>query len=144
MSVLGLLFSDFIPKNLVRIVDATTGDAILSSNKEVYGLMQHEAGASTVVTTDISPERLMISFVRVNPTNDGLEACPVADIENKGINYAYASRQLLNSLDEQDFDPSFNFTDQAGSVDVTITNAIANQSGAASQDKDDHHTRPVP
>jgi hypothetical protein len=91
------------PKNLVPIFDATTGDPILSSGRRVYGLLQSETATDGHTITDTTPYRVQISFVRPNATYDDLEACPVADIATKTINYTTRERVRLADLNEQDF-----------------------------------------
>lgn len=92
------------PKNLLTIVDGATRDPILSSGRQVYGLLQGESGVTDGATiTDATTTRVQISFVRLNATGDDLEACPVADIENLDINYCYVERVRLEDLNEGDF-----------------------------------------
>lgn len=119
------------PINLVVIRDATTGDAILSGNKEVYGLLQTEVATDGQTFNDTT-QQVQISFVIENATADDIIACPAADIQGKSINYSYVARIDFDSIPESAFLSEI-FLDQAGSVDVTLTNAIANQSGAAPQ-----------
>jgi hypothetical protein len=118
------------PKNLLLLVDGDTGDPILSSSRLVYALLQHEATATDgAAFTDTTPERAQMSFVRPNSTYDDLEACPVADIENKKVNLAWVERQDLDSWVEQDFLVEQAFVDlPAAAQQVTLDNAIDNQS----------------
>lgn len=95
--------SAIAPKNLVEIVDGTTRDPILSSGRTVYGLLQSENAADGFTATTTTPNRLQISFVRINATGDDLEAVPVADIENQTINYCYVERIAFDDLTEEDF-----------------------------------------
>lgn len=91
------------PKNLCAIVDATTGDPLLSGGYQVYALFQVENATNGTVLTGTTPNRAQLSFVRPNATFDDLEACPVADIENQVINYCSRERVRLEDLAEQDF-----------------------------------------
>lgn len=91
------------PKNLMGIVDADTGDPILSAGRQVWGLFQSESNTDGFTMTGTTPTRVQISFVRPNSTFDDLEACPVADIETKDINYTSRERVRLEDLNEQDF-----------------------------------------
>lgn len=120
------------PKNLVKIVDGNTGDPILSGGKEIWGLLQIESVALDGDAFDDTTKQGQISFVIVNGTNDDLIACPAVDIQGKVINYLYRFRTNLNDVNEQHFSGG-NFTDQVASVDVTLDNAIDNQSGPATQ-----------
>lgn len=120
------------PKNLVIVRDATTGDPILSGGKTVYGLIQAETGTLDGETFNDTTKQVQISFVRENATADDLEACPVADIATKSVNYAYVRRINLDGVPEQAFLGGM-FVDQSAGVDVTLDNAIDNQSGPATQ-----------
>lgn len=91
------------PKDLLVIRDATTFDPILSSGREVYGLLQAESGVVDGDSFNDTDHQAQISFVRQNAAGDDLEACPVADIAGLTINYAYVSRVRFNVLNEQDF-----------------------------------------
>lgn len=118
------------PKNLLAVVDGSTGDPILdSSGKTIWGLLQHEAGATDgAVFTDTTPERAQVSFVVVNATNDDLVACAVGDIESKVVNLSFVDRNDLDSWVEQDFLRRGSFVDvPTGAQQVTLDNAIDNQ-----------------
>jgi hypothetical protein len=117
------------PENLLAVVDASTGDPILSSDREVWALLQHESGATDEAAfTDVTPQRAQISFVRVNATHDDIEAVPIADIQDKVINYAFTDRKYLDSWTRMDFLRRSPFVDIGpGAVDVTLDAAIDNQ-----------------
>ena len=118
------------PKNLLMVVDGSTGDKILdSNNRVVWGLLQHESGATDGANfTDTTPERAQVSFVTINATNDDLIACAVSDIESKTINLAYVQRLDLDTYTEQDFLNEQSFVDLASAgASVTLNNAIDNQ-----------------
>jgi len=89
------------PKNLVLVRDSTTLDKVLSSGREVYGLMQSEI-ATNPHTFDDTTQRVQISFVREVAAGDDLEACPVGDIAGLTINYQYPIRLQAKDLNEQD------------------------------------------
>lgn len=108
------------PKNLVGIVDGATRDPILSSGRTVYGLFQIETNTDGLVLTGTTPNRAQLSFVRLNATGDALEACPVADIENKVINHTTRERVRLEGLNEQDFL-------SGASVDVSASSTVTRQ-----------------
>lgn len=91
------------PKNLCAVVDAATGDPILSNGRQIWALLQSENGTDGFTITDTTPNRVQLSFVRPNATFDDLEACPVADIAGKTINYTYRERVRLEDLTEADF-----------------------------------------
>lgn len=123
------------PKNLLVVRDAVTGQMIQSSGRDVFGLLQYEStGVDGAAFDDVSAgNRVKISFVRLTSGLDDLEACPVADIENKSINYAYVRRLRFDSMPEDCWLGYPDFVDQVASVDVTLDRAIDNQSGPATQ-----------
>jgi hypothetical protein len=91
------------PKNQLLIRDASTFEAMLSSSREIYGLLQ---AASTVVDGDAfndTTKKVQITFVRQNTAGNNLELVPSADIAGKSIEYSYVSRDQFYDLNEQDF-----------------------------------------
>ncbi len=123
------------PKNLLLIVDASTGDDITSSSRRIYGLLQAETGTVDGDAFNDTTKQAQISFVRPNATYDDLEACPAADIQGKTINYSYVRRVSFDTIPEQAF-LSGNFVDASASTTVTLDNAIDNQVGPATQVQD--------
>lgn len=121
------------PRNLCVIRDANTGQPIQSSGRDVFGLLQYEStGVDGASFNDVaSGNRVKISFVRPNGGFDDLEAVPVADIENRAINYNYVFRINLDAIPEDVFLSDANFVDQSASVDVTLSNAADNQGSTA-------------
>lgn len=113
------------PLNRVEIFDASTGDPILSGEREVVGLLQIETNTDGLTITDTTPNRVQISFVRANSTFDDLEACPAADIQGKVINYAYIEQYALQDLPRHAF--LGGRIGEAGSSSVTRQNAYDNQ-----------------
>ncbi|HET6495519.1 MAG TPA: hypothetical protein VFH61_09175 [Thermoleophilia bacterium] len=126
------------PKNLMLIVDGATRDPILSSGRQVYGLLHGESGVTDGATiTGTTTTRVQISFVRVNATGDDLEACPVGDIAGATINYCTRERVRLEDLNEADFlsgaiidtpagstvDRQTAYTNQGATVVTTAANA---------------------
>ena len=91
------------PRNLMQIVDASTGDPILSAGRMIWGLFQTENATDGHTMTGTTPNRAQISFVRPNATFDDLEACPAADIQGKVVNYTTRERVRLEDLTEYDF-----------------------------------------
>jgi hypothetical protein len=123
------------PKNLMVVRDATTGDPILSGGKTIWALFQGEAGIVDGNAFNDTTKQCQLSFVKENATADDLIAVPTADIAGKSINYSYVLRINLDAVPEQAF-LSGAFVDQSASVDVTLDNAIDNQSGPATQAQD--------
>lgn len=121
------------PKNLMIIVDGTSGDEIVSSSRRVYGLLQVETGTVDGDAFNNTTHQAQISFVRPNATYDALEACPAADIAGKTINYSYVRRLKFDNIPEDVFLADSGFIDAAASVSVTLDTAIDNQSGPATQ-----------
>lgn len=91
------------PKNLSIIVDASTRDPILSSGRVIYALFQTESNTDGSTMTGTTPNRAMLSFVRINSAGDDLEFVPSSDIAGKNINYSTKTRKALEDLTEQDF-----------------------------------------
>lgn len=111
------------PNNLLLIRDSSTGEAIQSSGRDVFGLLQVTGLATDGDTFDNVSNAAKISFVRLNGTLDGLEAVPIPDIENRSIQYNYASVVFFKNLDPSCFTGGRGFIDQATAVDVTLQNA---------------------
>jgi hypothetical protein len=110
------------PKNLLTIVDGATRDPILSSGRQVYGLLQGESGVTDGATiTDTTTTRVQISFVRINATGDDLELAPSTDIGGESINYCSVERVRLEDLNEGDFLGGANVDVPAGS---TVTRQV--------------------
>lgn len=122
------------PKSLCLVVDQATGDPLMSSGRTVYALIQSEIATDGHTFNDVD-QRVQLSFVRRTSSGDDLEACPVADIESKAIDYSYVRRIALDNIPETAFLQGA-FVDNAGAVDVTLDNAIDNQSGPATQIQD--------
>lgn len=91
------------PKNLIEIVDGSTRDPLLSDGRTIHALFQTESATDGHTMTGSGPTRAQISFVRINASGDDLEAVPVADIENRVINFASHERLAFKDLDDQDF-----------------------------------------
>ncbi len=126
------------PKNLVLVVDSTTGQVIQSSGRDVFGLLQAESSGTdgTAFNDTSGGNRVKISFVRPTAARDDLEACPVADIQGKTINYQYVRRINFDAVPETAFLQGA-FVDMPGaSQAVTLQNAIDNQATFVTQTND--------
>lgn len=110
------------PKNLGSLTDATTHDPILSSGRVVYCLFQSESNTDGSTMTGTTPNRAMLSFVRINTASTALELVPTADIAGKTIHYASRVRKYLLGLSEQDFLKGAEIDIPAG---ATITRQVA-------------------
>lgn len=116
------------PKNMLEIVDGTTGDPILSTEgKKIWGLLQSETITDAHTITDTTTTRVQISFVHANATNDDLVFADGGDIGGKTINYCYRERVRYEDLSEDDFLNSAAIDIGAGSATVTRKIAYDNQ-----------------
>ncbi len=114
------------PKNLIKIRDAVTKDAITSSGGfEIWGLLQAETGVLQGESFNDTDKQAQITFVN-NDGADDLETADGADIGGKVIEYLYGNRVTLDTLPDNCAWPP-NFIDQAAVTDVTLNNAIDNQ-----------------
>lgn len=120
------------PKNLVRVIDASTGDAITSATlgNEIFGLLQSEVATDGHTFNDTT-QQVQISFVEANGTLNDLIAATASDIQGKTIRYAYQRRQTFANRGEQAYLGSATFADQVAAVDFNLDQVIDNQSGAA-------------
>jgi hypothetical protein len=91
------------PRNLMLIVDAETGDPLLSGGREIWGLFQSESATDGHTLTGNVGTRAQITFVRPTATFDDLEFVPIADIAGKIVNYTTRERVRLEDLTEFDF-----------------------------------------
>jgi hypothetical protein len=91
------------PKNLVPVVDYLTHDPVLSSGRRVYGLLQSESVTDGSTATITTPNRLQISYVRLDALGHDLEAVPVGDISGLTVHYSATERKALEDFNEQDF-----------------------------------------
>lgn len=121
------------PKNLVLIVDASSGDTILSAGREIFGLLQTEAGVVDGDSFNDTNHQAQLSFVRHNATHDALEAVPAGDIAGLLINYSYVRRINLDAIPETAF-LTGTFVDViSAGASVTLDNAVDNQVGPVTQ-----------
>jgi len=114
------------PKNLVQIVDASTRDPLLDAGDQIYGLLQSESAVDGSTITDTTPNRVQISFVKVNGTGNGLIAITSGAMNGVSYDYCYVERVRLEDLNESDFLGGANVDVPAGS-NVTRQVAYDNQ-----------------
>lgn len=119
------------PSNLCLVTDSVTGQPIQSDGRDVFALLQSEIATDGHTFNDVD-QRAQLSFVRPNAARDDLEACPVADIAGKTINYSYVRQMHLDNIPKWAW-LSGAFLDDAALADVTLDRAIDNQSGVATQ-----------
>jgi hypothetical protein len=128
------------PKNLCLLHDAATGDAIMDGTHEIYALLQAETGVVDGDTFSDTTKQAQLSFVISNATNDGLEWANADLLVGKTIHLAYVRRTDFLNLPEQAFLAAA-FSDQSASVDVTLNNAIDNQSTTPASQQTDVYWR---
>jgi hypothetical protein len=91
------------PKNLIAVTDAATHDPILSSGRRIYALMQSESTVNGSTATLVTPNRLQLTYVRLNASSTALEAVPAADLAGMLVRYTAVERKALEDFNEQDF-----------------------------------------
>lgn len=117
------------PKNLCKITDATTGDPILdTSGREVYGLLQSENGTDGHTITATTPNRVQLSYVVRNATNDGLVLIADNAMDGKTFDYAPIERYAFDDIPEEAW-LGDDYVD-AGAANVTRQAAYDNQGTA--------------
>jgi len=89
------------PQNLCAIVDSVTHDPILSGGQKIWGLLHSENATDGHTATGTTPNRIQISFVRLNAGGTAFEACPVADIAGKTVHYEARQRKAFDELTQQ-------------------------------------------
>lgn len=134
------------PKNLVVIRDASTGLSLSASNgRDIYGLLQVESGSLTGDAFNDTTHRTQISFVFEVVANQtsSLQPATAAAVGGHSIEYSYIRRTALDDIPEDAYMSDRIFTDFANEVsgnfamyaDITLQNAINNQVGTVTQNK---------
>jgi len=89
------------PKNLCKIADTATGDAILdATGREIHALIQSEFAADGTTITLITPNRVQLSFVVHNATNDNLILADAQYIGGQSIDYSAVERYAFDDMPE--------------------------------------------
>jgi hypothetical protein len=93
------------PKNLQVLTNNATGDVVtrVSDGKQIFGLFQSESATDGSTITATTPNRVQISFVVHNATNDGLTLIAASDMSGIVFDYAYVERHALEDLSEESF-----------------------------------------
>ena len=90
------------PKNLVKLSDATTGDILTDgSGREIHGLIQSESNTDGSTITTTTPNRVQLSFVVHNATNDDLELVDGQFIGGESIDYSFVERYAFDAIPEE-------------------------------------------
>jgi len=115
------------PKNLVKIADSASGDIITDgSGREVHGLLQSESNTDGHTISISTPNRVQISFVVHNATNDDLELAAAGVMDGKTIDYSPVERFAFDDIPEHAWLSDTDFID-AGAGAVTRQQAYNNQ-----------------
>jgi hypothetical protein len=89
------------PRNLCKIVDSGTGDPVTDgSGREVFGLLQSESSTDGHTITATTPNRVQISFVVRNATNDDLILAAAGVMDGKTIDYKPTERHAFEDIPE--------------------------------------------
>jgi hypothetical protein len=115
------------PKSEVKIADSATGEVIVDGDgNEIHGLIQSEfAGDGTTITVN-TPNRVQISFIVHNATNDDLILADGAYIGGKTIDYSPVQRWAFEDIPEHAWLSDTDFID-AGSGAVDRQDVYNNQ-----------------
>jgi len=104
---------------IVELRDAATNDPIYTSGQPVYGILQVGSAATDGnAFGDSGNDQGQLSFVYLNPSTEAWTAVPVADIEDKTVEYAYKVRTDFYNLPENAFDPSVTFVEPSSDIDL--------------------------
>ncbi len=89
------------PKNLCKIADSATGEPILDgSANEIHALIQSEFATDGTTITETTPNRVQLSFVVHNSTNDDLILVDGQYIGGKTIDYSPVERYAFEDIPE--------------------------------------------
>jgi len=88
--------------NVLQLRNAATNQPILTGGNEVYGLLQVGVNAmdGNPFGDTFSEDQAQISFIYFDPVTGNVIPCPVSDIKDKTIKYAYRVRTDFNGLPE--------------------------------------------
>ena len=110
------------PGNLCWVFTAS-GDAVTSSDRRVYGLLQVGSAATDGNAFTVSgDDQGQISFVRPNATYDDLELAPSGDIPSTVL-YAYGWRESINDLPENAWRGEIETADPSPGVTISLDSA---------------------
>ena len=133
------------PKNICKIADSATGEIIVDGDgNEIHALLQSEFAADGTTITLITPNRVQLSFVVHNVTNDDLILVDGLYIGGKTIDYSPIERYAFEDIPEHAWLGDTDFIDAgSGAVDRQdvynnqgivpvdlITNAVVDLEGA--------------
>jgi len=95
--------NDLQPKNLCVLTDNSTGDVVTRSSdgRQIYGLLQSENATDGFTISGTTPNRVQISFVVHNSTNDDLELVAAGDMDGITFDYAYVRRDAFADCPEE-------------------------------------------
>lgn len=120
------------PKNLVRIFNGATGDVFQDgSGRDIMGLLQSENASDGHTITDAASNRVQISFVVRNATNDGLQLITAGEMNGNTFDYAHVERFAFQGVSEECWLGDANFHDTAAAANVSRQSAYDNQGATA-------------
>lgn len=115
-----------VPKNMAKVADAATGEPIVDgSGNEIHALLQSESNTDGSTITATTPNRVQLSFVVHNATNDDLELVDGQYIAGQSVDYSPVERYAFDDIPEHAW-LGDDFVD-AGAAAVTRQSAYDNQ-----------------
>ncbi len=122
------------PKNLCLVHNNANAQVVETSSgqADILALLQVEGGAQdgSSFNDTSGGARVKLSFVYQDQSTKTLKAVAASDIGGITINFSYQVRNAWLTAPENAFTGNASFIDQVGSVDITLTQATANQAGA--------------
>jgi hypothetical protein len=123
------------PKNLILIRSSSNGQPIQDGfARDIYALLQTESGVVDGDVINDTTKQAQLTFVLKDLVTHQLITASAADIGGKSIEYSYTRRLDFHALPESAFLAGI-FLDEstAAGTDITLQNAINNQTGPANQ-----------
>lgn len=124
-----------LPKNLVVVVSASTGNPLqsFSDGTDIYALMQVSSSVADGDTFDDVTKRVQLSFVKANSTRTGLISASISDVQGKQIQYSYPRRIVFDEIPDDAYLDSI-FVDMVTDLSSALASAIASISSSISLD----------
>lgn len=116
-----------VPKNLVVVVSASTGNPIQSEGGtgfDIYALLQVSSSVADGDTFDDSTKTIQLSFVKTNDARNGLVSASIADIEGRTIQYSYARRIPLDNIPDDAYLDNV-FVDVIADISSSINSVVS-------------------
>ncbi len=125
-----------VPKNLVVVVSASSGNPIQANNGQgfdIYALLQASSSVGDGDTFDDVTKRVQLSFVQTNAARTGLVSASAADIGGRFIQYSYARRVPLDFIPDDAYLDGV-FVDVVADISATVAAALSQLSASVSLD----------